>query len=407
MGKSTNPSLFGRVKHWTAYATIATGLGAGGYFVAERYMDNDFEQVSNHLIEFNDRIHEVTEESPARHVIHGLETITDLPESEAEACIRRADDLRLTESYTSQTEAVETTIDNIKNSGTKGGVIDELSRFLALNGFELIYNSITHPEEVDLRRRIETGNFESTGLITRFDDTTPEALDMLRTYAIGTVEGVGLFDPEFNQELTRNIIMTGDVKDDAVATTYWSMFAESDIVLELDHETDVEGVAKVVVHETGHAVRNKIMRANGIFFDIDRPLYQTAVPDGFRYSDYGGLSTDSIQNNHPEYFQPGPDKVFARAYGANNEAEHGSTTLDDTLYGGGIVLPGDASWGSYYAQNQASWLTCMEVMMPGFVDAMAVRDAERRGFDQRNVTEQYAVYFGLSPQQIYDTLVVG
>ncbi|MCW1908575.1 MAG: hypothetical protein KIH63_004510 [Candidatus Saccharibacteria bacterium] len=293
----------------------------------------------------------------------------DRPHDVAEACLRLGDKLRVTDKFEPRYEATEAIAATILAASTDGEVLANFDAFLDGEGVDFYFNSTEHPLELSPVDWATKGVDVDRINAARIDQNDPDYLNDLKIYTAGLVLGLGNFTSDFVNEQTDYLILTANMKDDATATAHEGLL-DRGIVIEFDPEPTLEAVKERGVHELTHNFQYYIAMKLGFPFirTVIEP-YGPNVPIGFRYAEDRGIEPQRIVEAHPEYFLPGPERIFERGYSATNLLEHEATGVADMLVSGGILGSDSPSWGSPFHENQLGWLTCFSAAMPDFIDA--------------------------------------
>lgn len=322
-------------------------------------------------------------------VIQGFYSLFDQPQTVAKACVNQAYDLQMVESYVPQHEVAEEAIEAITNALTPEEVSDHLTSFFNYNGVEFIYNSVSSPGKWNILDEFKSRLPEDYLTNTRFDDTAPESLDTLKTHARGMVKGFAVMPRDVNQQMIDTVVLTGNVKDRSAAFAMDGLRNVSTVFMEIDNDwTPEEFVIGATVHEIIHTFQFRIIRENSMYLQNGQTgdIYGTRMPEGFKYADDYGMSFQEYADRYPDMFTHDNGRVFARSYGATDKFEHGATTVEDMLWGEGLITPDRADWGSLYHQSQVDWLICLNTIMPGFINFALVHDASRKGVKIEDVS---------------------
>lgn len=373
-----------KVAAWTTAAALTFGAASVGFEMAHNQINGDANGQ-----DLGEQFDSALNDSPAGSVLDHLDdtpviggvddlaqNTVDRPRDVAEACLRLGDKLRVTDEFEPRYEASETIAATILAASTDGEVLANFDAFLDGEGVDFYFNTTEHPLELSPVDWATKGIDVDRINAARIDQSDPDYLNDLKIYTAGLVLGLGNFTSKFVNEQTDYLILAANMKDEATATAHEGLL-DRGIVIEFDPEPTIEAAKERVVHELTHNVQYYIAMKLGFPFirTVIEP-YGPNVPGGFRYAEDRGIDPQRIVEAHPEYFLPGPKRIFERGYSATNLLEHEATGVADMLVSGGIVGSDSPSWGSQFHKNQLAWLTCFDLAMPGFIDTTIARQLD-------------------------------
>lgn len=178
-------------------------------------------------------------------------------------------------------------------------------------------------------------------------------------------------------EYPRELFETIGVTSVRVAEQYESYRGHFDdtadeILVEFDAFSNggasLDALRLTVAHEVfGHAAHSSYCEG---LIEADRQISEKN--EDFDYLGYpqDGTSPEQLEQFYAqvpdELLVYGPERMFARAYGASSVAEDVATIVEFTLEQRGLIRDGDKDFGSPLQQKQQEIVGRMEEMLPGF-----------------------------------------
>lgn len=385
-------------------ATAVLGVGAIGYQMVYNQINGEADGQ-----DLGEQFDSALNDNPAGSAIDQLDeapvignlndlaqNTVDRPSDMAEACLRIKDEIQVVEKFEPRYEAANALAAKILAASTDGEVLALYDAFLDSEGVDFYINSDRHPLKLSPIDWATKGVDANAVNAARISEEEQRYLPDLKIYAAGMVLGLGHFSQEFVDEQTDYMFFAGNVKKEATATAHEGILNRG-MVIEFDQNPTLESVEARAVHELTHNFQHAIASKLLGFPFVQSMIapYGTNVPESFRFAEDLGVDPQLIVDKHPEYFQQGPEQVFARSYSATNWLEYEATASADMLVTGGILGTDSPSWGSPFHENQLSLFACLDFAMPNFITETIAHQLETGLI---NNPDSYTPYFELSSQ---------
>lgn len=244
------------------------------------------------------------------------------------------------------------------------------------NGLELIIDPSIAKSNVDTATRDQDGIDLPNSLLTSID------------YVAVTAQS---YPPDVLSALNIQSIRVADIEaDPTIGGQYFRPYKKKPGEIELeynlpktnatnpdnDQTLDKDDVQSYFAHEIGHALHNEYCNG-GDYNDTDL----TQSIDFIGTLD-PGLSDDAVQRLYAaipsEQLDYGPGRVFPNPYAATNAKEYFASVIAFTTEERGLIMRGDADYGSLLQEEQRLIVARVEQMFPGFTDFVVKRTAVLR-----------------------------